>query len=232
MTYFINGLHPSIQSIVARFRGSQLCRSLTYNQFIQYARREGGAFCLQSRETPSIRLSTSTCTAYTQSVNLSTEPVAIEESGGLLVIQEGESLTVMIPTSALPLTKDKELLNYVETVSIANSQRMVRGGSRQGQVRCNALGTNFAAKESTPNLVGWIDHPMLICHSRYLHPHYSPDYRTKVLAEPKKAIRNYMELDSTDQLCVPVALYRRTKVLVELETAEELKHEVNNAQKN
>lgn len=39
-------------------------------------------------------------------VNLQAELVSDEESGGLLLVQESDSLTESVPTSALPSTKD------------------------------------------------------------------------------------------------------------------------------
>lgn len=53
-----------------------------------------------------------------------------------------------------------------------------------------------------------------------------------MLAEPEKAIRNYEELDATDQSCILDKSYHRVILLVEFETAEGLKREFNNAQKN
>lgn len=49
MNLFINGLSPSIQTIVARYHEIQPRRSLKYNALVQFARHEKEAFCAQVR---------------------------------------------------------------------------------------------------------------------------------------------------------------------------------------
>ena len=41
MTFFVNGLLPSIQTIVARHRESQHRRTLSYEDLVQFAQDEG-----------------------------------------------------------------------------------------------------------------------------------------------------------------------------------------------
>lgn len=128
--------------------------------------------------------------------------------------------------------KDEEKLNYVGTRPIENSQCIVRRGGLHGHVRCITLGINFVTKDSTPSPVGWMDLHTPICLSCYLCIHYHPGCRNNVLAAPGKDIRNYEGLNAPDRLCVLDNSYCWVMLVLKSGAGEELKPEVNNAQKN
>lgn len=58
------------------------------------------------------------------------------------------------------------------------------------------------------------------------------DWWSNVLAEPERAIRYFKALDASERSLVLDMSYSRAKLLLELENAEDLKSEVNNAQNN
>lgn len=90
---------------------------------------------------------------------------------------------------------------------------------------------NFATTKTTPICVPWTDRPTPVFHSCYLPGHYVPDCLSSALAEPEIEIGNYDMWNADDCLRVPDRLCRRSRLLIELETSEELKREVAHDQK-
>lgn len=74
----MNGLHLSIQSIVARFCESQTRPTLTYHHFVQYSSDEGEAFRVQSQVIRRIRTATRARITGTLGVNFLTKSILNE----------------------------------------------------------------------------------------------------------------------------------------------------------
>ena len=60
MTFFVDGLHPTTQSIVARYRESQPRKQLSFEQLILHARDEGEAYRARTNNIRVVRVAKST----------------------------------------------------------------------------------------------------------------------------------------------------------------------------
>ena len=126
MTIFIDGLNPSIRTLVARYREQQSRHDLTFQQLVQYARDEGEAYRARLQNaTPAPRNILATPAATNRNGGrprqalLLSQPATSHRSSEvspaagqheLLYIQEGSvndtDGLASVPTSELPSTED------------------------------------------------------------------------------------------------------------------------------
>lgn len=127
MTYLINGLHLSTQSIVTRYRESQPRRYLILSQLVQFARDEGEAFRAQARVTSN--LFPLPRNVDTPALNVILNSVEEPESGALFVLEQGGTIPDLICTDALTFGEEEEQVAYIETGQTASSQCTARKGT-------------------------------------------------------------------------------------------------------
>lgn len=107
MIFLINGLFPSIQTIVACYQEIQPRLTLTYNAFVQITLDEGELFRPQARTRREIRKQkTRNWNVNTTTINLidKSESSTEDRTNGLKVIRKDGTVLESIPTKYIPST--------------------------------------------------------------------------------------------------------------------------------
>ena len=180
-TFFINGLHPAIRSIVARFRESQPRRCVTFDAIVHYARDEGDAY--RARQ-PTRNLPTRRSSPAPRAVHF-IEDARPQDEEQLLLAPEQSDIT-----SQLPSTLQSE-------PPLEHEQLFVTERTRP------ATPIAYGDRNSTPNRVGWVDRGIpnrkVICYRCYeFNSHISPDCKVK-FSDYEIIIKNFEILSQNDR---------------------------------
>lgn len=226
MTYFIDGLHPTIQSIVSSWRESQSRKKMTFSKLMLKARDEGIAY---RARTSNLRVVRAVKTSGSRNVQF-VEPTS-GKSSSHNVPEEGDDQLYYIaedsiPTSDLPSTIDE--VEQQQAPEGEGMQLMYAENGRQignNSKTVHPLKLAYAGRSATPNRVGWIDKPSiaknaLVCHSCYEKAdHISPQCGLG-LNEIDKVVVNYEALTESEKSRVPDKAYKAVKAFIVQRDAE------------
>lgn len=246
---FIDGLDPSIRTLVARYREETPRDELSYERLVQVAQDEGdshrartgasklrpttGTSLLRSQDQarsvgPSKPRSGSQALLAESSVEFRHGPSAAgsdqhDGTGDLHLFHEGSSQ----PTSELPSTAAYEDSISSDPVMALGRPRHIPAPriafqEHSPQVALNRPGwqdRNASARRQDPRDRATQMRPPAICHQCYAHGHISPDCVVP-MRYYLKVITNYENLPETDKVRVPTTAYTQAKVLLAHETAK------------
>lgn len=189
MTFFINVLSPSIQTIVARSWENQPRSTLAYNALVQFSQDEIKAFHAQARKTRDI------CTQQTRNQNVSTSTInLIDESArysdkitdGLQFFKRTEA-----PLSQLPLTISR--LQTMDKNNYAFNKRNEQQGWKNQTTKTVAFKSFIKINDSRSGWLDWSFHTNMI----YLLPGWSLLFRLNALVYSKISSESSMHLTPT-----------------------------------
>ena len=221
MTFFVDGLHPTIQSIVSSWRESQSRKEITFGKLMLRARDEGTAFRARTSGVRIVRAVKPNGVRNVQFV----EPMSVR-STDLQSSDNGEReiyyvAEESIATSELPSTVDESQ----EDIHLQDEREQQLLYADNGNRNFNRSKTVHPLKlahsnqSSTPNRVGWIDKPTiaknaLICHSCYEKAdHISPECNLG-LNKIEKVVSNFEALNESEKSRVPAGSYRAAQAYI------------------
>ena len=217
MTFFVDGLHPTTQSIVARYRESQPRKQLSFEQLILHARDEGEAYRARTNNIRVVRVAKSTPASrgvhFVESTpGTSINHQSVNDDDGQLYYMANDS----IATSELPSTLDASQ-EYDHTEAGEVQQLLYAEKNRYGNNGRTAhpLKLAHADRSSTPNRVGWAtNRKNIICHVCYAkEDHIKPDCKLNIV-DIEKVIINYEGLSAEEKARVPDSSYVSTKAFM------------------
>ncbi len=207
ITFFVNGLPPTIQSLVARYRESQPRHSITFNRLVLYARDEGDACRARGNSKTQTRRNAINNPLQYLGASSDTPNSTSHHAGEALLVPE-ES----VDTADLPSTT-------ITGHSPEHEQLLIAPRVHQ------PAPINYGGPRATPNRVGWVDRPVsnrtIVCYNCYeVGKHISPDCTLK-FSDYEAIIKNYESLSADDKRRVPDTAYRAAKHLAELHSSSE-----------
>ena len=194
MTHFIDGLSPTIRTIVARFREDTPRWEVTYERLVQFARDEGDAYrarhpsALATSAPRSRRINTNQVTFVERSDDRTLEQDDADEEIDL--IDDGS-----VPTADLPSTSTEETVNVLQTT----------------------VPPPHIAGSRIPGRVGWVSRPSqaVICHCCYAEGHIAPKCDVP-LRDIDTIVSNFNALSEDDKKRVPHTTYNHAMAFITL----------------
>ncbi len=220
MTYFVDGLHTTIQSIVSSWRETQSRKEITYSKLMLKARDEGTAYRARTENIRVVRAVKANSTRNVQFLEhkpalTSDQSTSDDGAGQVFYVTENS-----VATSELPSTIDESQEHLYEG---EEQQQLLYAASAPrpfNQSRTvHPLKLAYANKSSTPNRVGWTDRTTvaknaLICHSCYEKAdHISPNC-TLGLNGIEKVVNNYNTLNESEKARVPSSSYKAAQAYI------------------
>ena len=202
MTFFVNGLLPSIQTIVARYRESQSRRDLSYEELVQFAQDEGDS---HRARTSNLRVAKIVSNKNNDKVVHFMEPSIgtsndNNEEEIFIVDNDGS-----IPTDELPSTDNSSQQSLFYTNDHRRNTKMVRP-------KALAYGT----PSTSTTRPGWETKQEIICHTCYVvGQHISPNC-TAPVSDMQRIIVNYNALSDEQKTRVPDNSYKLAKQYTEM----------------
>lgn len=243
MTIFIDGLNPTIRTLVARYREQQGRHELTFQQLVQYARDEGEAYRARLQTgTPAPRnvlaapaTNTRTGGRPRQALLLSPAPSSARSSEAshrtgqaeLFYVQESAAYETdplpSVPTSELPSTEEGQ----VEPPNGDTEADPMLYGERRMVSFVPAPRVPYQPPGVNRQRPGWVDprnrsEPPprgqdVICHSCYGRAHFANEC-THPFRESATIVRNYEQLSAEEKLTTNPRSYEAAKAVAKLDT--------------
>lgn len=140
-----------------------------------------------------------------------------DQDSGINELGEDKNSLKAIPNTALPSTEDGRdeatfVPNFSKIRDIQNKRRV-------------PLPLKFSSKKSTSNRVGWVVGTIPICKICYKYAHNSLSCKVNALLHSDVLKADYLVLVSNTS-------YRRDKLLIHFNTAEQLRNEIEKTNKN
>ena len=215
MTLYVDGLLPTLRTVVARYRESVHRRSMTFRALVNYAHHEDEAvrgrvlaMTKRSRQStpatlPRPRSPSPRPRGQTRDAHL------INADQCLYAATQAEGDTGVPQTQASPTLETRSQTGDQEDVLYANTV----GPRRRSPPRINFEGPR------TPR-VGWIDAggSNVICHTCYEAGHIAPQYPLK-LYQIDRVVRNFEALDDQTRATVPTKSYEEAKAYIQFREA-------------
>ena len=231
ITWYVDGLHPTIRTVVARYRESH--RHATYLDLVDFAQHEGDAvrarnqgIPVRSRNAPmttapkgrSLALlhpmddshsSSTSNLEHAQGLSLETDPVALLQGQGVPLPHDDSST---VPSESV----DDPLLafNGSRGTQVARPSRIA---FEDHHTRASRPGWAAPRKEVPRTTQPDRLRNYLICHECYARGHVSPDCNLPLRSQ-SQVIANFEKLSDEDKLKVPSNSYRRVRATLGLDT--------------
>jgi len=224
ITMFIDGLRPTIRSLVTGFR--EATSKASYLDVVDFASNHGDAVRAQLSNTPPLKgnpkgLASVHPLLALQEGNLSSSTsnmsvqATMEQQESLNILQQAPDAS----TLSTPILSQSETSGEQENLMALGAQRMVYGPRIPGQSQQQVAG--WVDRQAMPR-TNRMTNPrdlMIICHDCYQHGHISPKC-TLHLRDLHKVVENYEKLTPQERSIVPSTSYDRVKVLFQPQAAQ------------
>ena len=206
MSFFINGLLPEIQSIVARYREETPRSYLRYDKLVQFARDEGQAqraratsYRNQSRRLPPNK----SVINFVQPQGTSTTP----EGNNLLLMQDGQDHYTTPGASDLTDDLPTTLGSSSHTPTGVTDQLLTMDQAKPAYIPHTDRRTNYTRP-------GWMVKQKIICYQCYVVDKHIAPKCDLTLAQLDQVVRNYESLTTDDKSRVPSSAYKLAKQFI------------------